>query len=209
MAHIIQPPPKASEVCAEVSPLLDAPLLRMLDKNPTERPASAGEAILALRRAASQSGVEVDDAPLHLSRPEPTISGEQLRGEPDTLLDEPEELRSAAPSTVSANGSPRPLWPFGVGLLLMAALLGFVVLRGPAAAPAPDGAFSIAVPAPPPLATPAPPAAASAQAEPAVSADVPLAKSATVAPPRASDAKKAKVRPSASAYIPTDLENPF
>jgi eukaryotic-like serine/threonine-protein kinase len=210
MAHIIQAPPKASETCAAVSPLLDAPLLRMLDKNPAERFASAGEAIQALRHAAIQAGAELDDAPLHLSRPEPTISGEQLRGEPDTLLDDAAP-GSDAPAVASAGGSQRPLWPFGVGLAVLAALLGFVVLRGPAPgpSPAPERLPSVAsAPAASPVAAPAP-SASTLATQPAASAEVPSPKSSAAAAARSAEAKKAKVRSSASARIPTDLENPF
>lgn len=214
MAHIIQAPPKASEVCPEVSPLLDPPLLRMLDKNPAERFASAGEAIEALRHAALQAGTKLDDAPLRLSRPEPTISGEQLRGEPDTLLDDPIPP-SAAPSEVTASASPRPLWPFGLGLLVLASLLGFVVLRGPtpsgppaapSAAPPPPSAVTVApTPTPTPtLALPPP-----SEPEPAAVSEAEPPKSSPPSVPRPPDPKKVKPRPSVSARIPTDLENPF
>jgi hypothetical protein len=196
-------------VCAEVSPLLDAPLLRMLDKNPEQRFASAGEAILALRRAAIQSGAELDDTPLRLARPEPAaISGEQLRGEPDTLLDDA-AAGSEAPAAVTAAASPRPLWPFGLVLTGLAALLGFAVLRGPQAQSAPPAAPSVASP-PPAVSAVAPQASLSAvPAEPAASAEATPLKS--NAPPAAHppEGKKAKVKASASARIPTDLENPF
>ncbi|HYP87113.1 MAG TPA: protein kinase [Polyangiaceae bacterium] len=213
MAHIIQAPPKGSETCAEVSPLLDAPLLRMLDKDPTARPASAGEAIQALRRAAIEAGVEIDDAPLHLVRHEPAVSGETPRGEPDTLLDDSDEVLSAA-AAASAGSAPRPLWPFGLGLLVLGGLLGFVVLRGPAEAPPAEAVPRVAAQAPSVVAVPAvsplPSASAEPSSLPAPSANVPVVKSAAVAAPRASDAKKAsKPRPSSAAHIPTDLENPF
>ncbi len=52
MAHIIQAPPSVSEVCADLSPELDAPILRMLEKKPEQRPATASEALTELARAA-------------------------------------------------------------------------------------------------------------------------------------------------------------
>ena len=200
MAHIIQAAPRASEVCEDLSPLLDAPLLRMLDKKPEERPASAGEAILALRRAAEEAGIVFSSGTLRLPRPEPTISGEQPRGEPDTLLDDFDATESDPPATVSSSGAPRPLWPFGVGLLLLGALLGFVVLRPPPSTPQAEAPRPSAVPQAlaAPTIVPAPPVSA---AEPAPSA--------SSAAPSSSGDKKVKPRSGAAARIPTDLENPF
>ncbi len=216
MAHIIQAAPRASEVCPEVSPLLDAPLLRMLEKDPTQRPASAGEAIAALRRAALESGASLPDVPLKLPRPAPTVSGEQLRGEPDTLLDDSEtSMQPDAPAAVSAGGAQRPLWPFGLGLLALGALLGFVVLRGAASTPqadAPSAPVSAAALPSAVQVAPAPQASASSGA-PAEAASAPSASGASGASPplRPPDGKKVKARPSASAHsaTPTDLENPF
>jgi serine/threonine protein kinase len=239
MAHIIQEPPKPSEVCPELSPLLDAPLLQMLAKNPADRPASAGEAMIALRGAAVRAGLTLDDTPLHLPRPDPTISGEQeRRGEPDTLLEDPDLPGSAAPAAVTPSTAARPLWPFGLGIMLLAALLGFVVLRGPVAAPAapaPAAAPSLAAPAAPKPAAPIAPSASVAEpavsvaepvasvaepvasvagpavsvAGPAVSVEAAPSKSSAPALPHPPEGKKLRPRVSASAHISPDLENPF
>jgi serine/threonine-protein kinase len=219
MAHIIQTAPKASEVACGLSPLFDAPLARMLEKDPSLRPASAGAAVAALRSAGEQAGIVIPASPLSLPRPEPMQSGDRLRNdEPDTLLDgglpsEPSGL-SSAPGASKA----RPLWPFGLGLLALGLGLGVVVLRSPASPPAavPEPAKTTAVAAPSPI-TPVPPAPATAgpKAEPSapasVSAPAPSASAPASAVP-ATDAKKAKhapVAPGAPARIPTDLENPF
>ena len=137
MAHIIQTAPRVSEVCPELSPLFDAPLLRMLDKQPEERPASAGQAVAALRQAAQEAGIALASGPLRLPRPEPLISGEQLRlgGTPDTLLDEGNTTEPDAAAAATASSSARPLWPFALGLLVLGALLGFTVLRSPTTEP--------------------------------------------------------------------------
>ena len=214
MAHIIQAAPRASETCPEVSPLLDAPLLRMLEKDPMQRPASAGEAIAALRRAAIEAGAELTDAPLRLPRPDPAISGEQLRGEPDTLLDGDDgaETEPDAQRAVSSEGPPRPLWPFALGLVALGGLLGFVVLRGPTTSPRAEPLPSAAVlPGASAAAWASPSSPVSASASPVRSAEPPggVPSSSASAAARAPDLKKPKVRPSASARIPTDLENPF
>jgi eukaryotic-like serine/threonine-protein kinase len=210
MAHIIQPPPNVSEAGADVSPLLDAPLLRMLDKNPTARPASAGEAVAALRRAAEQAGISVGSGPLRLERPAPQISGEHVRADADTLLDDAALTEPAPLMTTSTTLAARPLWPFAVGLIVLGALLGFVVLRGPAAAPAPEpSAAPLPASAPPePLAVSPP--VTSGQAPPQSDGSAaPNQQGPTSASPRPPESKKARLRPAASASIPTDLENPF
>jgi eukaryotic-like serine/threonine-protein kinase len=38
MAQVLQPPPRASEVCPDLPPGIDAPILHMLDKQPAARP---------------------------------------------------------------------------------------------------------------------------------------------------------------------------
>jgi len=204
MAHIIQTAPRASEVCDDLSPLLDAPVQRMLEKKPDERPSSAGEAINALRRAAEEAGIELASGPPRLPRPAPMVSGEHARGEPDTLLDDGVSTeRDAAPPA----GVARPLWPFGVGLLVLGALLGFVVLRPPAAAPIAESSnlpvASTEPPAPAPSESPAP-------AVPAPEASTAPAPSVSAAPPSSVEKKpKAAARPGQPERIPTDLENPF
>jgi serine/threonine-protein kinase len=55
-AHLTVTPPRASEVHAVLDPRMDAPLLRMLEKNPDARPSTAGEAIAELKRAAEAAG---------------------------------------------------------------------------------------------------------------------------------------------------------
>jgi eukaryotic-like serine/threonine-protein kinase len=209
MAHIIQAPPRASEACAELSPLFDAPLLAMLDKDQEKRPSSAGEAIAALRRAAGSAGIEVPSGPLRLARPDPAISGEHLKDEPDTFAEHYADTEPAHMSLGSKAPAARPLWPFALGLILLGAVLGFVVLRNPATAPRaePPPAAQVASPVSQPalVAITSSEPAASAPPAPSVSA----APSATrVSPPAAE--KKAKPRPPGSpAQIPTDLENPF
>jgi serine/threonine-protein kinase len=214
MAHIIQAPQPVSEVASELSPLLDAPVLRMLEKNPTARPASAGEAIASLRRAAEAAGISVPSGPLQLPRPEPAVSGEQLLAAtesslPDFATTEPDGSLRAAASGPSV--PQRPLWPFAVGLLVLGAALGFAVLR-PLTAPAPAPVTTpSAVPAGPVVTTP-PASVAIVPSEVAVPSALAPSASAPVAsvPPALRGAPKpVKTRPVDAARIPTDLENPF
>jgi hypothetical protein len=158
-----------------------------------------------------EAGVTLVEEPLRLPRPAPSVSGEQPRGEPDTLLDD-SDTRTEPDGPVAATtlGAARPLWPFGLGLLGLGALLGFVVLRGAAPTAQPEvrssaAALSAAAPPTAVAVVPPPPAtsAASSSEPPATPS------SSAAAPTRAPDGKKAKPRASAAARIPTDLENPF
>lgn len=205
MAHIIQAAPRASEVCPEVSPLFDAPLLRMLDKDPLRRPVAAGEAIAGLRRAAREAGVELPTGPLRLPRPDPLTSGERRREELATFAQDFADTEPVQPSLAATVPTPRPLWPFALGLLALGAALGFVVLRSPAApsAEAPPLVKSASAAAAAPS-MPAPVQAASEAPSPAV------APPASVPPATQSATKKEpKPRVGSPTQIPTDLENPF
>jgi serine/threonine protein kinase len=68
-AHLTQKPPKVSEVSSDLAAGLDAPILRMLEKNPEARQATAGEAIADLRRAAEEAGHVIDRGMPHLPEP--------------------------------------------------------------------------------------------------------------------------------------------
>src|SRR5262249_50063954 len=68
MLHVTAPPPPMSSVCPEVPSQLDAPVLAMLEKNPADRPGSAGEAIAALvARARGVPERPAADATLEIS----------------------------------------------------------------------------------------------------------------------------------------------
>jgi serine/threonine-protein kinase len=103
MAHILQPPPRVSEACPEVPSALDEPVLRMLDKDPAARPATAGAALDALMEAAEGAGFRIPPGMPHLRRPAPSPG-------PDPGPD-PAREDSAAPS----GSSPEPE-PDGAGL---------------------------------------------------------------------------------------------
>jgi serine/threonine-protein kinase len=209
MAHIIQEAQRPSEVAPDLSPLLDAPILSMLDKDPEKRPDSAGAALRALCGAAQAAGSVLASGPLWLPKPEAPALASQQDG-PDTLLDEGEstETQSAA-STASAG---RPLWPFGAALLVLGGVLGFVVLRPspPVAPSAEPPAARLPVASVP--AAPAPTPAVDVLTAPAVSTNgLPsAAPTPSAAPPRPrAETKRPKPAPPSAAAIPQDLENPF
>jgi len=76
MAHLVQSAPRLSEVCPDLSPELDEPVLRMLDKNPARRPATAGAAVASLLEAAARAGYDVPAGMPRLRRPPPSPRGE-------------------------------------------------------------------------------------------------------------------------------------
>jgi eukaryotic-like serine/threonine-protein kinase len=60
MLHASSPPPRVSEHCPELSPALDVPVLRMLEKDPSKRPDSIGAALEELAAAAKSAGHAVE-----------------------------------------------------------------------------------------------------------------------------------------------------
>ncbi|WP_437886277.1 serine/threonine-protein kinase [Sorangium sp. So ce307] len=65
--HASEPAPPVSSLATHLSPALDAPLLRMLEKDPASRPASLLEATAALVEAARGAGYDVPASLLRAS----------------------------------------------------------------------------------------------------------------------------------------------
>jgi serine/threonine-protein kinase len=82
-AHLTQKPPKMSEVSSDLAPGLDAPILRMLEKNPEARQATAGEAIADLRRAGEEAGHVIDRGMPRLPEPPRVPRSEYERASSD------------------------------------------------------------------------------------------------------------------------------
>ncbi len=58
LKHAVDDPPRVSDVCPDLPPGLDEPVLAMLRKRPTERPNSAGQAVAALAACAQRLGLD-------------------------------------------------------------------------------------------------------------------------------------------------------
>jgi serine/threonine-protein kinase len=112
LKHMTVEPPCASEVCPEVPPQLDAPIRRMLAKEPSARPASVGEALESLVSAGNAAGALSGVAPLpppsHPAVVSAAVSSPTAIGE--TMADA--SLHSASPvrvitadPVVAGNGS--------------------------------------------------------------------------------------------------------
>ncbi|HKO49158.1 MAG TPA: serine/threonine-protein kinase [Polyangiaceae bacterium] len=219
MAHIIQAPPRVSEVCSELSPELDTPVLRMLEKKPEQRPSTATEALTDLARAAERAGAVVPSGPPRLSRPSPDseFNREPSDETADTTLQpfssgggvtEPDQGREAMVRSASLAHKDRSRWP--LWLLLVAAAAGATLLfsRGwhdspIAASPSASALSRVAVP----VVVPAAAAPSVAPSAVAASSAAPEPSAREVAPVK--PAKRAPGLPAVRARIPSDLESPF
>jgi eukaryotic-like serine/threonine-protein kinase len=81
--HTNTAPPRLSEVCPDLPPSLDEPVLRMLAKEPSERPETVIEAIDALACAAHEAGLGV---PLPSSRGAAGKTPTRRNGEPGVVI---------------------------------------------------------------------------------------------------------------------------
>lgn len=146
-AHIHQPAPSLlpGPVSLPVAPALEALVMRMLAKNPSDRPGTMAEVAAALERIRPQEGYPV---PAELRRRHPATQATPL---PVSEQAPPEELAAIRPRR------PGPWWL--VAVLLLAGFGGgaFWLLRSSPPPPTP----ALAAPVPPP--PPAPPSAAPAK----------------------------------------------
>jgi serine/threonine-protein kinase len=218
MAHIIQAPPCVSEVCPDLSPELDAPILRMLEKKPEQRPATAGEALSELSHAAERAGALVPSGPPRLSRPAPESesSREHSQATADTTLQpfssgpgglsDPDQGRDAMVRSASLSHKERARWPLWALLVAATAAATLWFSRGWHDSPV---AASPSASRPPPTSVPAaavaaPSAAVSTVVVPNASAEPSVREA---APPK--PIKRVPGNAPAHARIPSDLESPF
>ena len=221
MAHIIQAPPRVSEVCPDLSPELDQPVLRMLEKKPELRPASASEALSDLARAAERAGAVVPLGPPHLSRPEPGTESlrDHSRETADTTLQpfsphsvavtDPEFGRGALVRSASRSGQKGvSRWPLWVLLVAVGAGATVWLTHGWHDSPVTAASASVSV-------SSAAPTAAMQAPDTSASAAPPLVPASSNAEPSAREPAIAKPSKhvagagSARARIPSDLESPF
>jgi eukaryotic-like serine/threonine-protein kinase len=103
-AQVSAPPPPMSSVLPSLPRAMDAPVLRMLEKDPARRPDSAGAALTALVAAANEGGLHIGDKTPDVATL--LIAGNGLRlgsfarGELEHVSTEP-ELPALAPPPAS------------------------------------------------------------------------------------------------------------
>ncbi|HVK67564.1 MAG TPA: serine/threonine-protein kinase, partial [Polyangium sp.] len=108
MQQVQTPAPSLSSVCPDLGTILDAPVLRMLAKDPAERPASVTGAIDAVVDAARAAGIEVPSVATRSSEKLPrldvpaglTPAEQAVFGQATTMM-QPD----AAPATTSSSSS--------------------------------------------------------------------------------------------------------
>lgn len=74
VAHVLEPPPRLTQVRPDLPSQLDEPVLQMLAKTPAERPSSAGEAFGRLEQAARAAGLNLSSGLPHLPRPPESVA---------------------------------------------------------------------------------------------------------------------------------------
>jgi serine/threonine-protein kinase len=163
VSHLTLPAPPVSEVLPELPRELDEPILAMLQKEPSGRPATAGAAIAGLVAAAERAGIAIPPGMPHLPRPR-----ELPATVPSTFSPRPVTPESAsgaggmraelAGADTQPSPGARPVTVPMLGalitLVLLVAYLGRSALDAPSGnaaspAPSPNGTTAAVVPAPP------------------------------------------------------------
>jgi eukaryotic-like serine/threonine-protein kinase len=147
VSHLTLAPPRASEVLATVPTELDEPILQMLHKEPSGRPATAGAAIANLISAAERAGLVVPVGMPHLPRPLGVPASRPSAFSPHPNTPEPSGLSSTGSAGAEgatepdlSRGAPKhgwPLWALLGALAISAAYLGRSVLQAPATGKSP------------------------------------------------------------------------
>lgn len=165
--HVLQPPPRLSEIRPDLPAELDAPVLEMLAKKPADRPASVGAAFQKLEEAARRAGIEVPKGLPHLPRP-PAASLPVISPVSDTVEVGSSRARGLS-SEPGSNTEPTPKSSLPVflawGAVAVAVALAVAVaslsksesVASEASAPQPSSAPVAKAPEPP-VAAPVPPA---------------------------------------------------
>jgi serine/threonine-protein kinase len=168
MAQVLQPPPRASEVCPDLPSAIDAPILNMLEKQPAARPATAGAAIAALA-AAVAAGQEIPPGMPRIPRPAPPPKPPEDESLPTALTErspgrQDSAARSSEVATAARGGRPggRPgRWLLALaGVTVVAAGVAVLKLSSPERSAAEPGSGAVPSLAPAPSAVAAPPAPA-------------------------------------------------
>lgn len=174
MAQVLQPPPRASEVCPDLPPGIDAPILHMLEKQPAARPATAGAAIAALAAAVVEAGQAIPPGMPRVPRPAPQPMPPEDHELPTAPTEPgPQRQDSAAISSVLSPaaregwlGGRHGRWALVLAALTLAAAGGVVFRMSSAERPG-AGAGPVPSVPPPHSSVPVPPAPTARPQEPA------------------------------------------
>jgi serine/threonine protein kinase len=161
MAHLVQAPPRVSEVCPDLPSDLDAPILRMLDKDPDVRPATAGAALGDLLNAAERAGYVIPAGMPHLVRPAPappatgdSHDGSAVGNHGAGMVDVNPETWPVGPARGTHPVKRKGLWSWlSLAVLVAAGIAGAYLFGHRLSRPPPNLAMSTT---PPPAAKPLP-----------------------------------------------------
>jgi len=160
VSHLTVAPPRVSEVLASLPPELDEPVLAMLHKEPSGRPATAGAAVTALLAAAERAGVAVPPGMPRLPRPRDLPIREHSPFSPQPASEvSGEQHASIGLGATHPAPSRRRGWVLIAalcGLGLLAAYLGQGVLQSPSGT-LPSEPAAVTAASAPPRPAPAPP----------------------------------------------------
>jgi serine/threonine protein kinase len=202
LTHVSVAPPPMSAARPDGPHALDEPVLKMLEKQPEDRPQTMLAAFDALVVAAETAGFGPQPVTIPVS---PLLR--DMVAERDavatTALDvsKPRRGRSSGPFTVRV-ARPRLLWPLGLGAMAVL-IAAYLASRGPRPSFRPPLA-PVATIAVPPNRVPDSTASIAPMSSPAASS----AGSAVVARSRPTSLRRAAPRPPGSA-VPRDLEDPY
>jgi serine/threonine-protein kinase len=176
MKQTSAPAPRLSEVCPDLPAGLDAPVLHMLEKDPSQRPESLTAALDALAAAAQGAGYDVKSSTRRLPDPRTPAAAAVAELAIEATLALPDPKFSSGPTMAQSAGADQTLVPaetsgkptggsrvllFG-GAAVAAIVAAIVLTRAPppapvvmvAAAPLPSAAAPLPSAAAPPTVTP-------------------------------------------------------
>ncbi len=108
LAHLTEPPPRLSEMRADIPTAMDEVIARGMAKDPEERPASAGELMLQARRALGAAPAESTvPASTDATRLRPAVGG-PTRTPHTAAKDDPGATRLAAAAVTAPDAAPTP-----------------------------------------------------------------------------------------------------
>ena len=165
MAHHLTRPAPAPSSFVPQPPGVDDLILRLLAKQPAQRPASASQVAQEMRALLSAGDGSGGAMPRTISRPIPvvTLAPAALPNEATaTISPSPSTppLKLAALQSPPTSGVTRKGWPAAAGVLALVVGMGVIMRREaaePSAAPPPVVASTATTPAQPAAATPSPP----------------------------------------------------
>ncbi len=173
MQQVSSPAPSMSSVCPDLGTALDAPVLRMLAKNPEGRPASVTAAIDAVVDAARNAGIEVPSIATRSSEKLPRLEMPSVLTPDQAVLAQAATMMMPEPAASTTGDQPKTTLPAAqdapsnrpkvLGLVLGAGLFvaGLVVAtlvasRRDDPPPSAVAATAPSPPAPPAMPTPTP-----------------------------------------------------